>query len=81
MPRAGTQMGWLGPTLTPGRLWPGPEVGGEVVVLESGDSRDQQGVKTTFPSNQEGGDGILLERYLHSRRTSHACVLSCSSCV
>ena len=27
MPRAGTQMGWLGPTLTPGRLWPGPEVG------------------------------------------------------
>ena len=33
--------------------------GGGVVALGSGDPRDQQEVKTTFPSNQEGGMGFF----------------------
>ena len=33
--------------------------GGGVVVLGSGDPRDQEEVKTTFPSNQEGGMGFF----------------------
>ena len=75
VPRAGTGMCQPGPTLTPGCLWPGPGRGwgcGSWIWGSQGPRRSENNI----PLKSGRGDGILLERYLQSRRTSHTCMLS-----